>query len=78
MRCVGLFTSCDLAFSKRLTTAKYSQSVLLISLWANSVIQCNASFKMEIFDIHPNYTQQIQQHTKFAIFTLIKVYRSVF
>ena len=56
MRCVGLFTSCDLAFSKRLTTAKYSQSVLLISLWANSVIQCNASFKMEIFDIQPNYT----------------------
>ena len=32
MRCVGSFTSCDLARSKRLRTAKDSQSILLISL----------------------------------------------
>ena len=36
MRCVGSFTSCDLALSKRLTSAKDSQSILLVSLWANS------------------------------------------
>ena len=36
MRCVGSFTSCDLALSKRLTSAKDSQLILLVSLWANS------------------------------------------
>ena len=36
MRCVGSFTSCDLALSKRLTSAKDSQCILLVSLWANS------------------------------------------
>lgn len=38
MRWVGSFTSCDLAHSKRLRTAKDSQSILLISLWAKSAI----------------------------------------
>ena len=32
MRCVGSFTSCDLALSKRPTSAKDSQSILLVSL----------------------------------------------
>ena len=36
MRCVGSCTSCDLALSKRLTSAKDSQCILLVSLWANS------------------------------------------
>ena len=36
MRCVGSFASCDLALSKRLTGAKDSKSILLVSLWANS------------------------------------------
>ena len=38
IRCVGSFTSCDLARSKRLTTSKDSQSILLISLGAKSAI----------------------------------------
>ena len=36
MRCGRSFTSCDLALSKRFTSAKDSQSILLVSLWANS------------------------------------------
>ena len=38
IRCVGSFTSCDLARSKRLKTSKDSQSILLISPGAKSAI----------------------------------------
>ena len=48
MRCVGSFTSCDLALSKRLTSAKDSQSILLVSLWANSA-ETQPTFDVTLF-----------------------------
>ena len=44
MRCVGSFTSCDLALSKRLTSAKDS----LVSLWANSA-ETQPTFDVTLF-----------------------------
>ena len=48
MRCVGSFTSCDLALSKRLTSAKDSQCILLVSLWANSA-ETQPTFDVTLF-----------------------------
>ena len=48
MRCVGSFTSCDLALSKRLTSAKDSQCILLFSLWANSA-ETQPTFDVTLF-----------------------------
>ena len=48
MRCVGSFTSCDLALSKRLTSAKDSQDILLVSLWANSA-ETQPTFDVNLF-----------------------------
>ena len=45
MRCVGSFTSCDLALSKRLTD---SQCILLVSLWANSA-ETQPTFDVTLF-----------------------------
>ena len=48
MRCNGSFTSCDLALSKRFTSAKDSQSILLVSLWANSA-ETQPTFDVTLF-----------------------------
>ena len=45
MRCVGSCTSCDLALSKRLTSAK---AILLVSLWANSA-ETQPTFDVTLF-----------------------------
>ena len=45
MRCVGSCTSCDLALSKRLTSAK---AILLVSLWANSA-ETQPTFNVTLF-----------------------------
>ena len=48
MRCVGSFASCHLALSKRLTSAKDSKSILLVSLWANSA-ETQPAFDVTLF-----------------------------
>ena len=48
MRCVGSFTSCDLALSKRLTIAKDSQCISLFSLRANSA-ETQPTFDVTLF-----------------------------
>ena len=61
IRCVGSFTSCDLARSKRLTTSKDSQSILLISLLFNGsfrmkIFHTQQTFNVTLFSSWPNYT----------------------